>query len=186
MDKEIDKMLLEKQIDRMRKVFCPEHAYDIETIYYEANNLYAFRTDVTLRVAITDWLLDMFLYRVTKCPKAALNLAMYDKTTKNGFQYYMEAMQWATITAWNILTDHRDIPEGVYAGVWEGDKYAPFPADELIEMHWRDVKEEGIVRKRVLNLRAYRCTAITHFIGLQKNSRNSLMKIDLKLLVEIL
>lgn len=149
MDKEIDEMPLEKQIDRMRKVFCPEHAYDIETIYYEANNMYAFRTDVTLRVAITDWLLDMFLYRVTKCPKAALNLAMYDKTTKNGFQYYMEAVQWATITAWNILTDHRDIPEGVYAGAWEGDKYAPFPADELIEMHWRDAKEEGIEFKGV-------------------------------------
>ena len=149
MDREIDEMPLKTQLDRMRKVFCTEHAYDIESIYFGSNNRYVFRTDITLRVAITDWLLDMFLYRATKCPKASLNLAMYDKTTKNGFQYYMEAVQWATITAWNILTDHRDIPEGVYAGAWEGDEYAPIPADELIEMHWRDVKEEGIEFKDV-------------------------------------
>lgn len=140
LDAEVDKLEFDEQVKRLHEVFDSSSAYEIERIFFEAQE--ELGGWFSLRVAITDWLLDLFLYRIYKQEgDPRINLAMYDRTTPEGFQYFMEVVQWATISAWNILLFKKKTHN---YHIWPGDEYTPIPAPDLVEMNGRDANDEGV------------------------------------------
>lgn len=141
LDTEAEKLPFDEQIDRVRKAFDPNTVYEIEKIAFEADEELGLGTNLSLRIAVTDWILGIFLYRIHKSHDDALNQAIYDRTTEDGFQYFMEAVQWATIAAWNIMLEQKKVRD---RELWPGDSYTPIYADDLLEMNKRDAEYENI------------------------------------------